>query len=285
MQCKAVYLSVRRVAFAILFAGAMLAVAVTATETSFAQTKPGEASSDEGDTKAQRAERLKQMRERIAKIKAFAGADDAAELPLVQEPILRFSDPARTFSDGTIWAFGDKGRPFALATVERYEAYWSYELISLTEGPVSGTHSDGVRWRPTTPGLVLKPLPDGKPPADDGPARLRQMRDIARQFALVETWRKETYELRLMSNPAHRYADADAGLVDGALFIFAYGTNPEAVLAVECRRSAENAAGWHYGFSRLTAADIVARIGEQIAWVTPPRSRTASDPYMNFQLR
>ena len=41
--------------------------------------------------------------------------DDAVEL--IADPIYRYSDPAREFDDGTIWAFGNKGRPAAIVTI------------------------------------------------------------------------------------------------------------------------------------------------------------------------
>ncbi|MGH7139666.1 MAG: hypothetical protein ACREHD_28335, partial [Pirellulales bacterium] len=78
------------------------------------------------------AHRLTEMRERITAFKVLAGESERNELPLIKDPIFRFSDPARASSDGTIWAWGKKGRPAALITIERYETFWSYELVSLT---------------------------------------------------------------------------------------------------------------------------------------------------------
>ncbi|HWB07801.1 MAG TPA: hypothetical protein VG826_01060 [Pirellulales bacterium] len=229
----------------------------------------------------ERAHRLTEMRERIKAFKAFVGESQRNELALVTDPIFRFSDPARTFSDGTIWAWGEKGRPAALITIERYETFWSYELVSLTTGQLQVTRPDGVRWSPSQPGVDLKPMPDAPTPAERESARLRQMRDIARRFALSETFREETYELRLLPNPAHRYSDDDDGLVDGALFVYAYGTNPETVLVVEARGAPSGAASWQYGFVRLTAAAVSAKIGDTLAWSVEPWVRPT---YTNFQL-
>lgn len=238
-------------------------------------------SSAEDEAEEQRAHRLSEMRERVAAFKAFDSEDREHELSLIADPILRFSDPARTFSDGTIWAWGEKGRPAALITIERYENFWSYELVSLAVGHVQATRPDGERWRPTQPGIELKPMPDAPAPATSESARLRQMRDMARRFALSEIFREQTYELRLLTNPMHRYSDADDGLLDGALFVYAYGTNPEAVLAIEARGAPGGAAIWQYGFVRLTAAAVSAKVGDSLAWTAEANLRPS---YTNFRL-
>ena len=117
--------------------------------------------------------------------------------------------------------------------------------------------------------------------ANANPPDLRQMRDIARRFSLSETFREQTYELRLLSNPAHRYSDADGGLFDGALFIYAYGTNPEAVLAIEARGTSSEATTWQYGFARLTGASVSAKVGDTSVWSAEQWERPS---YTNFQL-
>lgn len=86
------------------------------------------------------------------------------------------------------------------------------------------------------------------------------MREIARRFAFEDRGAKdELYELRLMPHPVHRYQAADAGLVDGALFVFAYGTNPQALLVIELHRDKE-AMNWHYGCARVSGDAVSATL-------------------------
>src|SRR5258708_35367760 len=79
------------------------------------------------------AKRLSEMKRKAQSIQVFE-ADGTTELKMVAEPVLRFSDPAREFSDAAIWALGDRGRPVALMSMERYETkgdWWS-ELLALS---------------------------------------------------------------------------------------------------------------------------------------------------------
>src|SRR5262249_20228875 len=65
-----------------------------------------------------REQRLTKMR-RFAESLTIAEVDGASERPvkLVSEPVLRFSDPDRLHSDGTLWVWGDRGRPRAFSEV------------------------------------------------------------------------------------------------------------------------------------------------------------------------
>ena len=81
------------------------------------------------------------------------------------EPIYRFDDPARQFSDGTIWAWGRSGRPAALLTLAKERAsaggfQWLAELTSLAPGPISATITDLPRWEPSGAGIVLNDFPE-----------------------------------------------------------------------------------------------------------------------------
>ena len=56
----------------------------------------------------------------------------------------------------------------------------------LTDRPFALKHkTENVGWDATGSGLELKPLPDAPKPAATAPARLTQMRQLARRFALT----------------------------------------------------------------------------------------------------
>jgi hypothetical protein len=61
-------------------------------------------------TSAVRSAAMRELAQAITLVLAPAGTRSE----LIPEPIYRFDDPARTFSDGTIWAFGKSGRPGAM---------------------------------------------------------------------------------------------------------------------------------------------------------------------------
>lgn len=197
---------------------------------------------------------------------AMTSDHDGSAIPVIAEPIYRFDDPARRFSDGTVWAFGSPGRPAALLTfsLERTPAgafQWLYEFTKLADGPIRADIAGvGPRtWVPDKPGLALTPIPGASAPAADEARRLRQLNELARRFKAHEFFkpapnaREERYELRMLSRPVLRYADPDSGPIDGAAFLITYGQNPELVLTIEARRDG-GSARWMYGVARISAA-------------------------------
>jgi hypothetical protein len=77
------------------------------------------------------------------------------------------------------------------------------------------------------------------------------MKQIAARFDTEETLSGDTYSLRQLPRPIDRYADVDNNIVDGAAFVFVYGTNPELLLLIECDETS-----WRYGLARLSSARL-----------------------------
>jgi len=131
----------------------------------------------------------------VRKIAFFQDEQDARrEASRSREPLLRWSDPTRTFSDASLWAWGTRGRPLALTTMELYasrpeDSNWSLELITLSPDPIVaelkgpfapfGTprRADGgtdITWAPRHSPLEVKPIPRAPVPGGTEAARLRQ---------------------------------------------------------------------------------------------------------------
>lgn len=241
-------------------------------------------SRDETGKKLQ-AERLQEMKRRVNEIRVtIRQQEKEIDVKPAAEPALRFNDPAREFHDGTIWAMGKGGRPAALVTLEKYPSLWAYELISLSTDEISAVLADGRRWAPAKPGIEWVPIPTAPAPAATEAARLAQMKTLARRFVVRETGKQDDhYELRLLPQPIHRYADAAAGLTDGAIFVFAYGTNPEAVLVMESRRQGAAEPAWFFAFAPLSANQVSAQLDGREVWNKPITSNSMlRDPYFNF---
>jgi hypothetical protein len=214
------------------------------------------------------AERLRAMRELADGVKMqIVSSAPPQKLERLAEPIYRFDDPARRFFDGTVWAWGRSGRPAALLTLAKQRAttggyLWLAELTSLAPGPISATVPEIGAWQPASAGVVMRDLPKAPSPGEDATTRLRQMRELVRQvkayefFAPQDQPRPERYELRVLPQPVHRYADANAGLIDGGLFMISYGLNPELVLLVEARREKSSPPAWSFGVARISIAEI-----------------------------
>jgi len=226
-----------------------------------------------GENEQLRKARLSVMQQAAGKFKV-ARADGGKPPVFGSQPILRYSDPTRAapgangLLDATVWRLGEKGRPAGLLTMEIYDhspetAILSYELASLADAELSVSHADQkeLAWQMPGKGLTLRPLADAARPAETPAARLGQMRQLTRRFKVSESYQGVTVECRLLAQPIDRYQSDDDQVVDGALFAFANGTNPEIGVLIEC-----NKAAWSYGLARLSAADSKVELdGREVA--------------------
>jgi hypothetical protein len=237
------------------------------------------------------AARLAEMTQIARSFHAFAiegGKRVAASMPDV--PLYRWNDPTRDFSDGTLWFWKLSGRPIAVVAIELYPqnkafgTVWALEFSSLATGPIEveggehfdrryadmyPPHADGsLRWAPSKGGITFREVPDAPAPAGTEPERLRQMKDILKPFSAHELYRTnlQDYTLRLISHPVDRYADAASGLIDGAIFAYANGTNPEVLVLLEARRQGNAGPAWKYAAAPLARAKVSLNLARQEVW-------------------
>lgn len=223
---------------------------------------------------------LAKVMRRMAGEIAMKSPAGGASIERLDEPVYRFDDPARKFSDGTVWLYGKSGRPAALVTFSLERArdghlQWVEELTAISPGKFEAGLPTTVgprTWATDRVETPAKPLTPAPAPADDAVRRLRQMKEIARRFRAYEFWsgqgtdehaQGERYELRLLPQPIHRYSDPASGIVDGAIFLFSYGTNPEIALVVEARRDGKGAPSWSYSLGRIAAARLLVRLDDR----------------------
>ncbi|HEY2251958.1 MAG TPA: hypothetical protein VGH74_12890, partial [Planctomycetaceae bacterium] len=228
--------------------------------------------------RAERAAALDLMRRRaLSLVVELESAEGIERVELVEKPILRYSTPTLRQFDQTLWTWGRVGRPVAIATIGPKGC----ELVSVADGPLSMTAKSGWKWTPRGSGMTWKPVPDAPALGKTATERARQMKEIARKFTASASSKKIPYvELRLVDQPLHRYADPDRGLIDGSVFSFAAGTNPELLLLVECRREPQGKLVWQYGCARMSAANCEAKIGETIVWTcSNDGPHGAAEPY------
>jgi len=192
------------------------------------------------------------------------------DVKMVAEPIFRFNDPARLTTDGTLWIWDHESQPLAILSLFREPKEtlsWSYELVQLADTPIRVTGRPEWSWQPLrrNGGWVTV---DGPPPAGAESRRLTQFKQLARRFSASEVLNGEDYRLRLLPNPVYRYARPADGVVDGAIVLFAYGTNPEVALQIE---ALSGDASWRANFGRLSSAALtVTRDGETV-WTAEER--------------
>lgn len=227
---------------------------------------------------AQSAARLALMQRRAEHTRVFAlEGEKRHEVAMRAEPVFRYADQPRGIVDGTLWVWGEPGRPVALQKVEYYPptpTSWTYCLASLSSELVEAEWRGGRRWTATKPGVKMQRWDDAPAAVAGKAGRLRQMKDLARRFTVrgsEATNRKE--ELRLMTQPVHRYANDEEGLVDGAIFGFGSGTNPNCLLLIELAREEQSEERWHYGFVGMSAESLRARLDDREVWYFPPAAR------------
>jgi hypothetical protein len=86
------------------------------------------------------------------------------------------------------------------------------------------------------------------------------------------------WDLRLLRQPLYRYNDDRGDLVDGAVFCFAQGTNPDVIVVLEARRE-DNDLVWQYGLARMHQRRLdVQRNGTAVAEFEQLERSALSDP-------
>lgn len=216
--------------------------------------------------------RLTYMMQALGRYHVAVGDETLVESPLRAEPLLRWMNPVSTVQDGVIAVFTRGGRPDVYAELQLHTAgYAVHEFAWITPEPVTVKRDGQAVWHPQERWVKLAEFTDAPAPARKESARLVQMRDLARGFKVVDHfgWREEEitlYELRLMARPAYRYSAP--GIIDGALFVFAQGTNPEATLLIEAFDDAGRT-GWRYALAPSTIYELVATLDSQEVWRKP----------------
>jgi hypothetical protein len=239
---------------------------------------------------ADRAARLKEAEAHLGDLKmTLAGKDE--ELRPIDRPLLIYGDTARSNADGTLWAWGPTGRPLVL--METYRNTYAQKnrvnaiTLTSTERVVLKT-PQGQSWQPEKTQIELKALPGAAAPEARETGRLRQLREQARRFTAHEFWDPDNsrFELRLLAQPVHRYSAEKTGLLDGAVFVLANGTNPEVILLIEAVAASGNSpARWQYALARLGSAEMHVSIDGTEIWKqdrTPGVVGQPTDPYWIF---
>lgn len=208
-------------------------------------------------------------------------AEEQKPAELIAEPLLRWNNPVSNVPDGTIFLWKDaRSQPVAIVQVfilGNTKDLWLHEFQSLTTTPLSVKQGTASTWNPRRGGITYKPLADAPAPADTRTARLTQMRQIAKRFQFQDDFEgKSRWELRLMTTPLYRYGtdEGEGEVVDGAIFAYAHGTDPEGLLLLEARRDGSGALKWSHALAPMTGYALTARDRDQevwsIGWRQPP---------------
>ncbi len=232
------------------------------------------------------AGRLDFMKKSLAAYDVHSTDERATRYRLQPDPIFRFTNPLGG-GFGALFSWLDEDdRPVVMVKVyHNREGNWGHEFIALATRPLIANSRSGPDWTPSRDGLVFKPVPEAPKPAATAVLRLLQMRDMTRDFAAEDDFRKRGWSaIRLLSKPLSRYGRPGSDLIDGAIFGFVLATDPQVLLILEVR-SGSDGPEWQYAFARLTTFAVKGSWKGREVWNLPPCFGLARDTNQTFHIR
>jgi hypothetical protein len=214
---------------------------------------------------------------------------------LQREPVYVWTNPVREGGqDGVVFVWTCRGRSEVLGTFFSFPAtgerqlYHEFHSLSLSVLDVNRVGSQ--TWTPEAPGIELTSIADAPEPARSPPQRLAQMRALIHDFsASTKDDKERRWELRLLPQPLYRYKSTDPAVVDGALYAFvtSAGTDPEALLVLEARKTLDNDRPvWKYGITRFTDLNLSVRHKGKEVYTAPlvPHGLPQQDPKNRYRI-
>ncbi len=223
------------------------------------------ASTEESGDQQAKAERLKLMIRSVSDVEMTLA--DESELLLDKKPVLRWSNPVSGITDGTVFVWKKDGRPQAAVQVFQVpDGTWLQEYQSLATSDIDAFRGSTPLWSPRSAGVEMQSIPGAPAPTASKPGRLVQMRGIVRQFTASDQFEDtEPYELRLLASPLCRYGNEEGAIIDGALFAFTHGTDPEVLISIEAEKK-DGLPEWKIGFAPLTSYAVEVNRKGAIFW-------------------
>jgi hypothetical protein len=240
------------------------------------QTPPADTAADSPDSP--RRVVVAALAQRTIREQQFLLGSQRTPLSPQPDAILRWSNPTVGEVYGDVFVWTDRGRPACVASIYRwFQPDWgaSLEVRSLTAEPLIARTGEREFWRSTEPDFRWQSLPELPAPSASPASRLSQMKRLAAEFTATLSDARNVAEpvprvLRLMPQPLYRYPvpGPNSDYVDGALFAFVEGTDPEVLLLVEAERNGGEPA-WRYGLARMNKDELAVTRTGQTVWRVP----------------
>jgi hypothetical protein len=215
--------------------------------------------------------RLAFMKAALARFTVQVG--DRKEAAQAGDPCLRWTDPVSSSTDGVAAVYAHNGgRPDALAQFFRNSSKrWVAEFTIIPDSDVTLLRSGRELWKPSEYICKFADVPGSPVPASRPAARLSQMRAIATDFSVVDYFGGPggKVDLRLLPRPVYRYSE-DGSIVDGAVFIFAHGTNPECCVLLEAYQDGKGSR-YRYAVAPMSIYRLEARYKATGVWSVEQR--------------
>lgn len=216
---------------------------------------------------------------------------DGAALANPKEPALRWTNPAAGRVHGNTYVWLQSGRPVAVGGMFRNFHPWNTfnaELAALNATRLTMKRDEKEVWKPKDE-WKWKPVPGAAAPAATAAQRLIQMKALAGEFTaeLLDTRnapKGDEQTPRLLPKPLVRYDAAQTKTLDGGLFAFVLGTDPELVLLLECDTAAQKPE-WRFGVARMNRDAVRVKHKADVVWeAASTREHKPEDAYLFFDL-
>jgi hypothetical protein len=216
---------------------------------------------------------------------------DGTALETPRESVLKWTNPfaGRVYGNTYVWL--QDGRPAAASCMFRYfDPFRSFngELVALAGTKLAAKRDDAVMWHPKDE-WKWQPIPGAAVPAATAAQRLIQMRALAGEFTveILDTRnvpKGEDQTPRLLPRPLYRYDAERTRTLDGALYAFVLGTDPELLVLLECDTAAARPE-WRFGVGRMNRYLIRLKRKGETMWEGPAiRDNGPDDAYLFIDL-
>jgi hypothetical protein len=209
-------------------------------------------------------QRMQFMKKALAHYTVQVG--EQKEPAKVGDPCLRWTNPISGVADGIIAVYAHHGgRPAAVGQFFFNELKrWVNEFTILAESDVTILRSGRRFWKPSEYVCKFTDLPRSPLPAAGSVLRSTQMKAIAADFSAIDYFRGSKQNLRLLRQPVYRYSEKEK-ILDGALFVFALGTNPESCLLLEAYQD-DKGGRYRYALAPMSIYQLEVRYKDRPVW-------------------
>ncbi len=188
-------------------------------------------------------------------------------------PVLRWTNDVRdSHSVGLLSLWVDRGRPVAVLGTYIWQGRLMHEFDSISRNPFQVFDEDSLVWEPNEQ-VEFTSIPNKITVEKSAGGRMRQMKSIASQFSVTMLgWRKDysdREQLRLLPRELFRFPPEAQDCLDGAIFAYVLGTDPEALLVLEAiDRNGQQE--WQFAMVRQTSAGLDAVHNGTTIWQVAP---------------
>ena len=186
------------------------------------------------------------------------------------KPIFRWENPERKSVAGNLFLWTVNGRPQASMGIWCARGLGSkFEMQSFSESNFNVKFSNET-WTPTEPGLKFAELNGAEAPGKSHARRLFQMRKIMAKHFRAELFKfnsSRPERLRMLPTPIYKYDELPKGVLSGAMYSFAMGTDPEVLVLLEARQSdSSQPAKWYFAFVPSTGVEVKGYLNNNLVF-------------------